>query len=70
VGILIDALDEARLRVTQEAFEAFLRDVDQLSRRSMPTVLFGRTGAIRAPAGRGRAFREMQGRRGLAWARQ
>ncbi|WP_162800691.1 hypothetical protein [Acidibrevibacterium fodinaquatile] len=47
VGVLIDGLDEARLRVTQEAFEAFLRDVDQLSRgRSMPTVLFGRTGAI------------------------
>lgn len=47
VGILIDGLDEARLRVTQEAFEAFLRDVDQLSRgRSVPTVLFGRTGAI------------------------
>jgi hypothetical protein len=47
VGILIDGLDEARLRVTQEAFEAFLRDVDQLSSgRSVPTVLFGRTGAI------------------------
>lgn len=47
VGILIDSLDEARLRVTQEAFEAFLRDVDQVSRdRSVPTVLFGRTGAI------------------------
>ena len=47
VGILIDGLDEARLRVTQEAFEAFLRDVDQLSGgRSVPTVLFGRTGAI------------------------
>jgi hypothetical protein len=47
VGILIDGLDEARLRVTQEAFEAFLRDVDQLSHgRSVPTALFGRTGAI------------------------
>lgn len=47
VGILIDGLDEARLRVTQEAFEAFLRDVDQFSREhSVPTVLFGRTGAI------------------------
>jgi hypothetical protein len=47
VGILIDGLDEARLRVTQEAFEAFLRDVDQLSRaRSVPITLFGRTGAI------------------------
>lgn len=47
VGILIDTLDEARLRVTQEAFQVFLRDVDQLSQgRSVPTVLFGRTGAI------------------------
>ena len=47
VGILIDGLDEARLRVTQEAFEAFLGDVAQLSQgRSIPTVLFGRTGAI------------------------
>jgi len=47
IGVLIDGLDEARLRVTQEAFEAFLRDVDQLSgERSVPTVLFGRTGAI------------------------
>ena len=47
VGILIDGLDEARLRVTQEAFEAFLCDVDQISvGRSVPTVLFGRTGAI------------------------
>lgn len=45
--ILIDGLDEAKLRVTQEAFEAFLCDVAQLSnKRSVPTVLFGRTGAI------------------------
>jgi hypothetical protein len=47
VGILIDGLDEARLRVTQEAFEAFLRDINQLSHgRSVPIILFGRTGAI------------------------
>ncbi len=47
VGILIDGLDEARLRVTQEAFETYLRDIHQLSRdRRVPTVLFGRTGAI------------------------
>jgi hypothetical protein len=47
VGVLIDGRDEARLRVTQEAFEAFLRDIDQLSNgRSVPTALFGRTGAI------------------------
>jgi hypothetical protein len=46
-AVLIDGLDEARLRVTQDAFEAFLADVDQLSvNRAVPTVLFGRTGAI------------------------
>lgn len=46
-GVLIDGLDEARLRVTQEAFEAFLADVAQLARnRTVPTVLFGRTGAV------------------------
>ena len=47
IALLIDGLDEARLRVTQEAFEAFLHDVARLSRdRELPTVLFGRTGAI------------------------
>ncbi len=46
-GLLIDGLDEARLKVTQEGFEAFLCDVVYISRdRSTPTVLFGRTGAI------------------------
>ena len=44
--VLIDGLDEARLRVTQQAFEAFLYDVAEISRnRAVPTVLFGRTGA-------------------------
>ena len=44
---LIDGLDEARLKVTQEAFEAFLADVAELAAgRSAPTVLFGRTGAV------------------------
>ncbi|HEV2677174.1 MAG TPA: hypothetical protein VGV37_21785 [Aliidongia sp.] len=44
---LVDGLDEARLRVTQEAFEAFIGDVAAISKgRSVPTVLFGRTGAI------------------------
>lgn len=44
--ILIDGLDEARMRVTQQAFEAFLADVLQVSSgRSISTVLFGRTGA-------------------------
>jgi hypothetical protein len=46
-AVLIDGLDEARFRVTQEAFEAFLSDVAQLAKgRKVPTVLFGRTGAI------------------------
>lgn len=44
---LIDGLDEARLRVTQEAFEAFLKDVAMLSsERTVPTVIFGRTAAV------------------------
>ena len=47
VAVLIDGLDEARLKVTQEAFDAFLLDVaTQSAGRAMPTVLFGRTGAI------------------------
>ena len=47
VAVLIDGLDEARLRVTQEAFEAFLSDVAKRSvERSVPTILFGRTGAV------------------------
>ena len=46
IAVLIDGLDEARLRVTQEAFYAFLSDVAEISAgRSVPTVLFGRTGA-------------------------
>lgn len=46
-GLLIDGLDEARLKVTQEGFEAFLADIAYLCcNRSTPTVLFGRTGAI------------------------
>ncbi len=45
-ALLIDGLDEARLRVTQEAFEAFLDDILTLStNRQEPIVLFGRTGA-------------------------
>jgi hypothetical protein len=46
-SLLIDGLDEARLRVTQESFEAFLADVAGLSKQAkLPIVLFGRTGAI------------------------
>lgn len=45
-AVLIDGLDEARLRVTQKAFEAFLSDIADISKsRVVPTVLFGRTGA-------------------------
>lgn len=45
--VLIDGLDEARLKVTQEAFEAFLSDVAEASMgRQAPTILFGRSGAI------------------------
>jgi len=45
--VLIDGLDEARLRVTQDGFNAFIEDVAYLAKeRSTPTVLFGRTGAI------------------------
>lgn len=45
-AVLLDGLDEARLRVTQTAFEAFLIDVAEISKgRPVPTVLFGRSGA-------------------------
>lgn len=45
--VLIDGLDEARLRVTQDGFKAFIEDIAYLARdRSMPTVLFGRTGSV------------------------
>jgi hypothetical protein len=45
--VLIDGLDEARLKVTQPAFEAFLLDIADISAgRRVPSVLFGRTGAI------------------------
>ena len=44
---LIDGLDEAALKTTKEGFQAFLADVAVLSeQRSIPTVLFGRTGAV------------------------
>src|SRR5262249_47926160 len=41
-AVLVDGLDEARLRVTQEAFQAFLSDVAELAAgRTVPIVLFG-----------------------------
>jgi hypothetical protein len=45
--VLIDGLDEARLRVTKDGFEAFMEDVAYLAgNRATPTVLFGRTGSV------------------------
>ncbi len=45
--LLIDALDEARLRVTQAAFEDFLGDVALASSgRSLPVILLGRVGIV------------------------
>lgn len=47
MAVLIDALDEARLRVTQSSFDDFLSDVRTLaSGRKFPTVLFGRVGIV------------------------
>lgn len=47
IALLIDGLDEARLRVTQEAFSAFLLDIADIAQKStMPLVVFGRTGAV------------------------
>src|SRR5260221_4629037 len=46
-AVLIDALDEARLRVTQKSFDYFLSDVEQLARgRPFPTIVFGRVGIV------------------------
>jgi hypothetical protein len=45
--LLIDALDEARLRVTQSSFEDFLVDVANVAaNRSIPIVLLGRVGIV------------------------
>jgi hypothetical protein len=47
VTLVIDALDEARLRVTQSAFEDFLRDVVSVAKSgSLPLVLLGRVGIV------------------------
>ena len=46
-AVVIDGLDEARIKVTQEAMGAFMQDVLDLSRMSrFPIVIFGRTGSI------------------------
>lgn len=45
--VLIDGLDEARLRVTKDGFKAFMEDVAYLAKnRTTPTVLVGRTGSV------------------------
>ncbi|MFJ4289383.1 hypothetical protein ACIP1U_06245 [Cupriavidus sp. NPDC089707] len=45
--LLIDALDEARLRVTQASFEDFLTDIAGVARgRAVPIVLLGRVGIV------------------------
>lgn len=45
--LLIDALDEARLRVTQTSFEDFLVDVANVAAgRGVPVVLLGRVGIV------------------------
>jgi hypothetical protein len=47
LGLAIDALDEARLRVTQPSFDDFLKDVADVTRQCVtPVVLFGRTGIV------------------------
>lgn len=47
VALVIDALDEARLRVTQSAFEDFLRDVVSVAKSgALPVVLLGRVGIV------------------------
>ncbi len=49
--VLIDALDEARLRVTQSSFEDFLIDVAAAAKgRSLPLVLLGRVGIVNEAA--------------------
>ena len=46
-AVLIDALDEARMRVTQSGFEAFLSDVATVAGMGKyPVVLLGRVGII------------------------
>ena len=47
VALLIDGLDEARIRVTQDSFAAFLEDISKLANENCkPITIFGRTSAI------------------------
>lgn len=46
-ALVIDALDEARLRVTQSGFEAFLKDVASAAERGkFPVIVLGRVGIV------------------------
>ena len=47
LAVLLDGLDEAKLKANEEAFHSFLSDVvHQSAGRAVPTVLFGRTAAV------------------------
>ena len=47
ITVMIDGLDEAKLRVTEEGFQAFLSDISVLSKgRQTKTLVFGRTKTI------------------------
>ena len=47
VALMIDGLDEARMRVTEDSFTAFLEDICKLARADgRPITLFGRTSAV------------------------
>ena len=47
VSLVVDGLDEARMRVYQDSFAAFMRDLVDLTTPDVkPVVLFGRTGAV------------------------
>ena len=46
-ALVIDGLDEARIKVTSESFGDFFKDVSKLAKPpSQPIVLLGRTGAV------------------------
>ena len=46
-SLIVDGLDEARMRVNQDSFAAFMRDVaDLVVQNVRPIVLLGRTGAV------------------------
>ena len=47
ITVMIDGLDEAKLRVSEAGFLAFLSDITILSqRRRTPTIIFGRTKTV------------------------